>query len=51
MSDLTRDGTAEPVLRGRIFRRQLGEGKKRFPVQLTLATIYSAESADDTYST
>ena len=55
MSGLGRNGTAEPVSRGQSLTRELGEGKNRFLVQLTLATIpvwsifYSAESADYTY--
>ena len=54
MSGLARDGTAKPVSRGRILRRELGEGKNRFPVQLTLAIIpglfvHYAESTDHTY--
>ena len=39
MSRLTRDEMVESVLQGQTFRRELGEGKNRFPVQLTLATI------------
>ena len=39
MSGLAQDGTAEPISRGQILRRGLGEGKNGFPVQLTLAII------------
>ena len=55
MSGLAQDGTAEPISRGQILRRELGEGKNRFSAQLTLATIpgnsilYSAESVHRTY--
>ena len=31
MSRLTRDGTAEPVSRDQIIRRERGQGKKHFP--------------------
>ena len=31
MSRLTRDGTAEPVSRDQIFRRERGQGKIHFP--------------------
>ena len=42
MSRLTRDGTAEPVLRDQILRRERGQGKKHFfPVQLTTSRIGS----------
>ena len=36
---LTRDGTAEPVSRDQILRREWAQGKKRFPVQLTTSRI------------
>ena len=35
MSRLTRDGTAETVSRDQILRRERGQGKFIFPVQLT----------------
>ena len=35
MSRLTRDGTAEPVSRDKVLRRERGQGKIIFPVQLT----------------
>ena len=31
MSRLTRDGTAEPVSRDQLFRRERGQGKSHFP--------------------
>ena len=31
MSRLTRDGTAEPVSRGQILRREQGQGNNNFP--------------------
>ena len=31
MSRLTRDGTAEPVSRGQILRRERGQGNTHFP--------------------
>ena len=34
MSRLTRDGTAEPVLRDQIVRRERGQEITHFPVQL-----------------
>ena len=54
MSRLTRDGTAEPVSRDQIFRRERGQGNIRFPCSAdheqdwqpypvdsyTLATVY-----------
>ena len=41
VSRLTRDGTAEPVSRDQIIRRELGQGKNNsiFPVQLTTSRI------------
>ena len=40
MSGLTRDGTAEPVSRDQILRREWGQGKNIFfPVQLTQAGL------------
>ena len=40
MSRRTRDGTAEPVSRGQILRRERGQkGIFVFPVQLTTSTI------------
>ena len=40
MSRLTRDGTAEPVSRDQILRRERGQVKKSFfPVQLTTTRI------------
>ena len=39
MSRLTRDGTAEPVSRDQILRRERGQGKIIFPVQLTTSRI------------
>ena len=49
MSGLTRDGTAEPVSRDQILRRERGQGKIHFfPVQLTTSRIEdpSAECDD-----
>ena len=49
MSRLTRDGTAEPVSRDQILRRERGQGKLNFsPVQLTTSRIedQSAECDD-----
>ena len=57
MSGLKQDGTAEPVSRDQQFlRRERGQGKVIFPVQLAMSRIgnhspvdtYSAESADQT---
>ena len=40
MSRLARDGTAEPVSRDQILRRERGQGEKIiFPVQLTTSRI------------
>ena len=39
MSRLTRDGTAEPVLRDQIFRHARGQGNIIFPAQLTTSRI------------
>ena len=39
MSGLTRDGTAEPVSRDEILRRERGQGKNIFPVQLTTSIV------------
>ena len=39
MSVLTWDGTANPVLREQMFRRERGQEKKHFPVQLTTSKI------------
>ena len=39
MNRLTRDGTAEPVSRDQILRRERGEGKIIFPLQLTTSRI------------
>ena len=39
MSGLTRDGTAEPVSQDQILRREQGQGKFIFPVQLTTSRI------------
>ena len=40
MSRLTRDGTAEPLSRGQILRRERGQGNLFiFPVQLTTCRI------------
>ena len=39
MSRLTRDGTAEPVSRDQILRRERGQGNIHFSVQLTLSRI------------
>ena len=39
MSRLTRDGTAEPVSRDQILRRERGQGKNSFPVQLTTCRV------------
>ena len=39
MSRLTRDGTAEPVLRYQILRHARGQGNFIFPVQLTANRI------------
>ena len=39
MSRLTRDGTAEPVSRDQILRRERGQGNTPFPVQLTTSRI------------
>ena len=58
MSGLTRDGTAEPVSRDQILRRNREQEKIIFPVQLTTGRIgepypvdpYSAESPDHTCS-
>ena len=37
MSRLTRDGTAKPVLRGQILRREWGRARNIFPFQLSLS--------------
>ena len=39
MSRLARDGTAEPVSRDQILRRERGQGNIHFPVQLTTSRI------------
>ena len=39
MSRLTRDGTAEPVSRDQILRRERGQGKKHISVQLATSWI------------
>ena len=39
MSRLTRDGTAEPVSRDQILRRERGQGNINFPVQPTTSRI------------
>ena len=39
MSRLTRDGTAEPVSRDQILRRERGQGNIHFPVPLTTSRI------------
>ena len=39
VSRLTRDGTAEPVSRDQILRRERGQGNIHFPVQLTTSRI------------
>ena len=39
MSGLTRDGTAEPVSQDQILRREQGQEKFIFPVQLTTSRI------------
>ena len=39
MSKLTRDGTAEPVSRDQILRRERGQGNVIFSVQLTTSRI------------
>ena len=39
MSRLTRDGTAEPVSRDLILRRERGQGNIHFPVQLTTCRV------------
>ena len=39
MSRLTRDGTAEPVLRDQILRRERGQGDINFSFQLTTTRI------------
>ena len=41
MSRLTRDGTAEPISRDQILRRERGQGKNIFLVQLTTSRIGS----------
>ena len=58
MSMLTRDGTVERVSRDQLLRRERGQGKKHFHVQLTTSRIdnFSLYSAvcicyDHTYST
>ena len=39
MGRLTRDGTAEAVLRDQILRRERGQGNINFPVQLATSRI------------
>ena len=39
MSGLTRDGTAEPASQGQTLRRERGQGKSIFPVELTTGRI------------
>ena len=39
MSRLTRDGTAEPVSRDQIIRRERGQGNIKIPVQVTTSRI------------
>ena len=39
MSGLTRDGTAEPVSRDQIVRRERGHGRNHFIVHLTTSRI------------
>ena len=58
MSRLTRDGTAEPVSRDQILRRERGQGNINFPRsadheqdwQPDLVDPYSAICDDHTYS-
>ena len=52
MSRLTRDGTAEPLLRDQILRRERGQGKKIliFPVQLTTCRNGNLTYPVDPYS-
>ena len=57
MSGLSQDGTAEPVSRDQILRRERGQGKKRDSCsadhdqnwQPHPVDPYSAESSDHTY--
>ena len=57
MSRLTRDGTAEPVSRDQILRREQGQGKVHFTCsadheqdwQTYSVDPYFAESTDHTY--
>ena len=39
MSGLTRDGTAEPTSQGQTLRRERGQGRSIFPVELTTSRI------------
>ena len=39
MCGLTRDGTAEPTSQGQTLRRERGQGKSIFPVELTTSRI------------
>ena len=54
MRGLARNGTAKPISRGQILRRERGQKIKKHLVQLTTSKIasqptYSAESAEQTY--
>ena len=52
MSELTRDGTAEPVSRDHMLRRERGQEKNKIPIQLTTSKINNPEPyAVDPYST
>ena len=45
---MTRDGTAETVSRDQVLRRELGQGKNIFPVQLTTSRIGNLTRLIDT---
>ena len=48
MNGLTRDGTAEPVSRDQVLRRELGHGKNIFLVELTTSRIGNSTRLIDT---
>ena len=50
MSGLAQDRTTEPVSRGQILRRELGEGENRFPVSYQVYPYCTLlKSADHTH--
>ena len=46
MSRPTRDGTAEPVSRNRVLRRERGQGKNTFPVTCLKENLNASKSSE-----